>query len=95
MELDLCGGAGDVICDTVVLITNMDLKHEFLESRGLALLTHYGPLKTNAVQRSGGLEIVLTCATWPGRCGNHGQEEAVGCRCLEVFAEEVVVMVIW
>lgn len=45
MELDLCGGAGDVICDAVVLITNMDFKHEFLEGRGLALLTHYGPLK--------------------------------------------------
>lgn len=94
MELDLCGGAGDVICDAVVLITNMDFKHEFLEGRGLALLTHYGPLRTSAVQRSGGLEIVLTCATWPGRWGNHGQEEAMGCWCLEAFAKEAVVMVI-
>lgn len=73
----------------------MDLKHEFLEGRELVLLTYYGPLRTNAVQRSGGLEIVLTCATWPGRWENHGQDKAVGCRCLEVFAKEAVIMVIW
>ena len=36
-----------------------------------------------------------TCATWPGRWENHGQDKAVGCRCLEVFAKEAVIMVIW
>ena len=84
-----------MVWDTVVVITNMDLKHELLEGRELVLLTYYGPLRTNAVQRSGGLEIVLTCATGPGRWENHGQDEAVGCRCLEVFAKEAVIMVIW